>query len=228
MKTLLSLFLLLALAPFAYSDTIYLKNGRSINGIVKKDDGKTVELEVGVSSSVSFLKSEIENIVKTPAAQSAVLRQTWERQKQANEGKMIKLQLEEEGKPNAVKFSPDLQGMVVSVLLNNKVSAKMVLDTGASTMIITKKIADELKINLNNVEPDMKVQVADGRQIIAKRVILEAVKVEGVEAKSVEGAVLLDDSEDPGFGDGLLGMSFLKRFNFKVDQKEKKLILEKL
>jgi len=228
MKILLSLFLLLALASFAYSDTVYLKNGRSINGIVKKDDGKAVELEVGVSSSVTFLKTEIENIVKAPAAQSAALQKKWEEQKKSRDDKMAKLQLEEGAKPNLVKFSPGLHGIVVDVLLNNKLSAKMVLDTGASTMIITKKIADELKINLNNVKPDMQAQVADGRQINAKRVVLDTVKVEDVEAKNVEGAVLLDDSGDSGFGDGLLGMSFLKKFNFKVDQKEKKLILEKL
>jgi len=53
-------------------------------------------------------------------------------------------------------------------------------------------------------------------------------EVQGVVARKVDCAVLLDDTGDLGFGDGLLGMSFLKRFNFTVDQKQKKLTLEKL
>ncbi len=228
MKFLACLFLLCASWKFSYADTLYLKNGRSIDGIIASDNGKAVELEVGVNSSVNFLKSEIEKIVKSPEQDYQPLRQKWEKQKQAQEEKIAKLKLEEEAKPNSVNFSHGLQGIVVDVTLNNKIKAKMILDTGASAEIITRKIADDLKINLKKVEPDINLSVADGRQISAKRIILESVEVQGVEAKNVEGAILLEDAGKLGFGDGLLGMSFLKRFNFKVDQKEKKLILEKL
>ncbi|MDO8661924.1 MAG: retropepsin-like aspartic protease [Candidatus Omnitrophota bacterium] len=228
MRFLVSLFLLCVSFKFSYADTLYLKNGRSIDGIIESDNGRTVRLVVGVNSSVSFLKTEIESIVKSPEQDYQALRQKWEKQKVAQEEKMAKLKLEEEALPNAVDFSHSQQGIAVNVTLNNKVNARMVLDTGASSIIITRKIAEDLKINLTKVEPDMKVQVADGRQISAKRIILESVEVQGVEVKNVEGAILLDDAGNLGFGDGLLGMSFLKRFNFKVDQREKKLILEKL
>lgn len=227
-RFLASVLLTCAFFNFSYADTIYLKNGRSISGIIKKDDGKTVELEVGVSSSVSFLKSEIENIIKAPGGNSAALRKRWEEQKKSRDDYLAGLQPGEGPGPNSAKFSHDPQGMVVNVLLNNKVNARMVLDTGASAIIITKKVADDLGINLDSAQPDMKAQVADGRKVSARRVQFDTVQVEDAEAKGVEGAVLLDDAKDPGFGDGLLGMSFLKRFNFKIDQKEKKLILEKL
>ena len=229
MKFLFSLFFLAVFFNLTYADTVYLKNGHSVEGIVKNDQGNTVELEVGVASSVAFLKNEIEKIVKSSAADSALLRQKWEERKQEADEKIAKLQVEEENKPNAVSFSHDLQGLVVNVTLNDQVTAKMVLDTGSSLVMITKNIALKLGIDLSAAtKPDMKVQVADGREVNVKRIILETMEVQGVAAKKVEAAVLLDDAGVLGFGDGLLGMSFLKRFNFKVDQKEKKLILEKL
>ena len=70
--------------------------------------------------------------------------------------------------------------------------------------------------------------MADGKQINAKQIVLDSIKVENVEAQGVEAAIILDEISDAGLQDGLLGMSFLKKFNFKVDQRNKKLILEKL
>ncbi|MFH0855928.1 MAG: retropepsin-like aspartic protease [Candidatus Omnitrophota bacterium] len=230
MKIVLGLFLALALAAPAYADTLYLKNGRSLEGLVKSDNGNTVELEVGASSSVTFLKSEIDRIVKSSETDSFLLRGKWEKRKLKADKKITEIQIEEKEKtgPVPASFSNSLQAITVSVKLNGKVSAGMVLDTGASLVMITKKIAQELGIDLSGVKPDLKALVVDGRKMNAKRVIIESMEVQGVVAKKVEAAVLLDDAGVSGFGDGLLGMSFLKRFNFKVDQKEKKLTFEKL
>ncbi|MFA5150282.1 MAG: retropepsin-like aspartic protease [Candidatus Omnitrophota bacterium] len=228
MKVLSGLFLVLVLVSLAYADKVYLKNGRSLEGIVKSDNGEVVELEVGVSSSVTFRKSEIEKIVKSPETDSSLLRQKWVKRRFEFNKKIAKLQSEKEKEPSVISFSRDLQGMTVNVTLNNKVSTSMVLDTGASLVIISKNIAEKLGMDLFGAQPDLKVQVADGRQIDAKRVIIQTMRVQEATANTVEAAVLLGDTGDLGFGDGLLGMSFLKRFNFKVDQKEKKLTLEKL
>ena len=227
-KCLAGLFLTGVFFNLSYADTIYLKNGHSVEGIVRSEEGETVELEVGISSSVTFLKNEIEKIIKSSAADVSFLRRKWEKDKVELKEKIAKLQVEDKNKPSAISFSNDPQGLVVSVKLNDKVNAKMVLDTGSSLVMITKNVALKLGINLSSVvKPDMKAQVADGRQVNARRVILETMEVQGVVAKNVEAAVLLDDAGGFGFGDGLLGMSFLNRFNFKVDQKAKKLILER-
>jgi len=227
-KILFSLFLPLALAQLAYADTVYLNNDRSIEGIVKSDNGKSVELEVGVDSSVTFLKAEIKNIIKSSESDSSILRQKWEKDRLELNEKIARLKEEQEKEPRAINFSHGLQGIVVTVILEDKVSARMVLDTGASLVMISKNVAQELGINLAGAKPDLKAQVADGRQVSVKRIIIGTMEVQGVVAKEVEAAVLLDDTGNLGFGDGLLGMSFLKRFNFKVDQKDKKLTLEKL
>jgi clan AA aspartic protease (TIGR02281 family) len=209
----------------ANADILYLKNGRSIEGIIKSEDSQNIELEVS-GGTVKFDKNQIERIVKTSHRELESLRQKWETQKRGVEEKITSQRMEEESKPREVKFSKESRGIVLSVTLNKKVEATLILDTGASLIMLRRDIAGELGINLDRVTPDMKVQLADGRQVNAKHIVLDNVKVENVEAKNVEAAILLEETGSLGF-DGLLGMSFLNRFNFRIDQKEKKLILEK-
>lgn len=209
------------------ADTVYLKNGRSIEGIIKNEDKEIIDLEV-YGGSVKFRKGEIEKIEKASLEDSNALRRKWEKQKIENQDKILRQQLEEEREPRKIGFSQDAQRIILPVTLNNKLEASLVLDTGASLVVLRKNIAEKLGINLDAGGPEAKLTMVDGRQVNAKYIILESVAVEGTEAKNVEAAVMLDDVMELKIGDGLLGMSFLKRFNFKVDQKDKKLILEKL
>ena len=59
-------------------------------------------------------------------------------------------------------------------------------------------------------------------------VILGSVGVQDSEVENIEAAILPEEDSASIPEDGLLGMSFLKKFNFKIDQKNDKLILEKL
>lgn len=207
------------------ADTLYLKNGRAIEGLIKNEDENRLILEV-CSGAVTFNKSEIEGIEKSTLEEASAMRLKWEAQKQENQKRWIVQRIEEEAAPKKIEFSQDTQNIILPVLLNKKVETRLVLDTGASTVMLRKDIAKKLNINLDNLKPESKVTLADGRKVNAKLVMLESVKVEGVEANDVE-AIILSEEGDIGFGDGLLGMSFLKRFNFKVDHENKKLILEK-
>lgn len=226
----ITILILLFLAGFSiesFADKLYLKNGRSIEGLIKSEDGDSIELEVS-GGLVKFTKSEIERIERASSEESIALRQKWERQKKETREKISRRKAEEERKPKQIEFSQGSQGIVVKATLNKKVEATLVLDTGASLVTLRKNVAEKLGINLERVKPDAELILADGRRANAKHIVLENLKVENVEAENVEATILLDDVGDPNFYDGLLGMSFLKRFNFKIDQKEKKLILEKL
>ncbi len=90
------------------------------------------------------------------------------------------------------------------------------------------KIRKKSGIKINKKTTQVRLQVADGRKVDAHFVILDSLSVKGTEVNKVEAAVLPEEVNDVNFGDGLLGMSFLKRFNFKVDQKNNALILEKI
>jgi clan AA aspartic protease (TIGR02281 family) len=209
------------------ADTIYLMNGRSISGIIKSQEQDFVELEVS-GGSVKFKRSEIDRIEKSGTEERSLIRKKWETQKQQNLERLIRQQHEEERKPKEAIFSRDSLGITLAVKINNKIEAKLVLDTGATLVVLRRDLAVSLGINLDDAKPDIKLMLADGRKINAKFITLESVKVEDSEAKNVEAAIMLEEAGEFGFGDGLLGMSFLKRFNFKVDYKQKKLILEKL
>ena len=223
-KLLIIIFVFTSLS-WLYADTIYLKNGRSIEGIIKNEDADIIELEV-CAGSVKFKKSEIGRIERGSFEDALQLRQKWEREKTQNQLKMYRQQLEEARQPRKVEFSQDSQNIILDVTLNHRVDAKLVLDTGASIVMLRRHVAEKLGVKLNKATPNMKVRLADGREVNALHIFLENVKVEDVEANNVEATILLDDVG--GFADGLLGMSFLRRFNFKVDHKERRLILEKL
>ncbi len=209
-----SLFLLL---PFlaAQADTLYLTNGRSLEGIIKREDAGIVELDVGFGT-ITFEKNQIKQIRRSTPQEAGSIRRGWEKKK-----------VELERAPRSVEFSRDKGSIVLGAILNESADCLLVLDTGASVVVLRKGVAPKLGIDLSRVKPDASLQLADGRQVRAKRVILKSVRVEGAEAKNVEAAIMLDEAKDFQFSDGLLGMSFLKKFNFKVDHKQGKLILEK-
>ncbi len=209
------------------ADTISLKNGREIDGIIWNESEDSVELEVS-SGSVTFKRSEIDKIKRSSLSDQQQMRVDWERQKQENQENILQQQEEEEAQPQEVELTRDSPNITISAQLNGMVEVQLVMDTGSTLIVLKKEIAEQLNVGLDDPSPEVRLVLADGRQIHAKLITLASVKVENVEAKDVEAAVMLDEITDPGFKDGLLGMSFLKRFNFKVDNREKKLILEKL
>lgn len=218
----------LAVGPVspAHADKIYLKNGRSIEGIIKRNDADIVELEIK-SGIVKFKKSEIESIEKSYVSEHGSMRQGWEEEKAADAKRIAEQQAEFEARPRTVEVASRGNTLIVKALLNKKVEATLVLDTGASIMMIRRSVAQKLGFNPDRLKPNMRVGVADGRQVLASLIKLDSVKVQNVEARDVETSVLLEDYGGVGMYDGLLGMSFLSRFAFKVDYKEGKLILEK-
>ena len=232
MRILILVLTLFIFTAEAGADTVYLKNGRNIEGIVKKQDQETIELDVGFGT-VKFRKSEILSIEKAGSEKAKSIRREWEIQKKTEAEKWRRAERAKEEarrrkelEPKEVGFSKESDRIVVDTLLNKKVTASLLLDTGASSIVLSEKIARKLNIRTNTARKDMvEVQVADGRKIDAVYTILESVSVQGAEAKEVPAVVLLDAEES--IEDGLLGMSFLKRFNFQIDAISGKLILQK-
>jgi len=202
------------------ADTVSLKNGREIVGLIVKEDEKSIELNVG-SGVVTFEKSNILHIRKTDLEESTSIRQKW----QDNKLKAEAVKSEQERQPKKVNVEHEKGHIFLDVLLNGKVKVNLLLDTGATFVVLSSNIAEKLGVNLAREKRDLLLQVADGRSVNAKLIVLKSLKVEGVEAKNVEAAVMPYSSDA---GDGVIGMSFLRRFNFKVDYSRNKLILEKI
>lgn len=213
-------------AGIAHADMVYLKNGRAMEGIVISEDNRMIELEISIGT-VTFQKSEISRIDKSEGRDD-VLRAQWGEDRKIAQERRKKIIEEEEKKPKTVEFAKDKQSIIVDCLFDGKVSAKLVLDTGASTVVLGNRVAQQLLgVNSGRFIPDMKVRLADGRIVDAKFIVIGSIKVQDAEARRVEACVLTSDAGGADMQDGLLGMSFLKYFKFTIDQKEKKLILEK-
>lgn len=105
------------------------------------------------------------------------------------------------------------------VVLNGKTSLQMVVDTGASYVTITRKTAERLGIDVAKLP---KVQVATAAGVRThSRGRLDEVKVQGLTAKNVD----LTIADDLGGAEGLLGQSFLARFQITTDNTAGKLEL---
>ena len=123
-----------------------------------------------------------------------------------------------------IPLSPDGQGhFFADVLINNTVHASLIVDTGSPVIMLTSGFIKKLGLDLSQSNMGY-VELLNGKYKAAS-VSLNNIKIGDAQANDVGAAVLLEDSKE--IGDGLLGMSFLSKFHFTLDQKGQKLILRK-
>lgn len=136
--------------------------------------------------------------------------------------------LEAEIKPAPRRASIPIErhGQVVVILatLNNKRSAKFVVDTGASYSLISNALARELSIDLGTNSKTMAFQTANGL-INAPVTNLDSITVGGMEIRDLPTAVH-DAVPDPQVA-GLLGLNFLSNFRMDIDTQKGVLHLER-
>lgn len=98
---------------------------------------------------------------------------------------------------------------------NTTVDAWLLLDTGATTTMISVDLANRLGIKLAGTESQL-MRVADGRVVQAFRTDVDYM---AVGPKTKHGAtVTIMPAVGPGIGfDGLLGMNFLEDFPYRLD-----------
>ena len=224
--TLVPLFIIgLSLTAWhVFADTLYLKNGRVVEGIIKAEDDKRVKIDFEYGT-IEFSKDDIERIQRSTPDQSSLIRARWGKRKEDD------AKATEDQKPAVAEGKPQgprrIEHLVVLAVLNKRIPVRLLLDTGASFIILTKQVGQKLGIDDAYGEKMVQLTLGDGRKVSAAYVSLKSVKVQEAEASDVPAAVLLEDTEMPGALDGMLGMSFLSRFNFKVDHEKRRLILEK-
>jgi clan AA aspartic protease (TIGR02281 family) len=114
--------------------------------------------------------------------------------------------------------------MMVEVTLNRREKTLLVLDTGCSDTQISSTIARRLGIDSRKGEPIL-CRIANGRVVSGRAVLLKELRVGDVRLQNVRAIIL--NEEQTGGHDGLLGMSFLDHFVFKIDTQREILTLSR-
>ncbi len=233
-----------------YADTIHLKNGKSLQGLITQEDGNIVEINVG-GGTVVFRASEIERINRSTPQEIETIKKDWEVEKsqsektkaydQAAKEKSLarwEAMVEEEKRLGeerrqadanirTVPVASDRGHIFVDAVLNGDVHASLIIDTGCPSVLLTASMGRKLGLDLENVRDALEIMVLDGKHRVLGT-LLKSVRLGDVEEKNIMADVLLEDTPEVkrSLRDGLLGMSFLKRFNVTLDQKRKKLIFK--
>ena len=110
---------------------------------------------------------------------------------------------------------------LVDVLLNGRVKARLMLDTGASFITLSEDIGQKLGIFNSGMSAEMPFNTAGGEEWMPL-VALQTVNAGNAQSQLVE-ASLAKHIKDI---DGLLGMSFLGDYRFEIDRTNKRLTLK--
>lgn len=225
-------------SPAGRADTVYLKNGNAVSGIIKNDDEQGVTLEINIGT-VKFRQSEIARVQKTISPEGASdLRRQWDAARQREQAARQKADEErrrvEEGKPKTgnVSVNKETGHVFVTALINGKITARLLVDTGATLTVLSPKIGEQLKGSRgvdkkSSAQKNVELTLADGRKVQSDYVLLNSLSVNDSTASNVDAAII-NDANAFSENDGVLGMSFLSKFNVGINQKEGKLTLEKL
>jgi len=111
---------------------------------------------------------------------------------------------------------------LVRALLNGRRDALFYVDTGASFTTISSGVAHELGIYVGPGAPSVTLLTASG-SIQVPMATVESLQVGGIEARDVQ--VVVHDLPRGALGVGLLGLSFLNRFQVRLDPDQGLLML---
>ena len=113
----------------------------------------------------------------------------------------------------------------VEAVINGKHKARLMIDTGSSSVLISPKLAREMGLKLSSGGyHGSTATLADGSSVASFSTILEELKIGRASVDNVMANVIQTNSTQ--HFDGLLGMSFLRNFNFTIDTEKHLLILK--
>jgi len=123
----------------------------------------------------------------------------------------------------AIPVKPHGEGhFIVEVQINGNVTANLMVDTGATMVILSERLGEQLGIDNKKDFPSMSFNTAGGK-VESPLFVLESLKIGEAEVFGLEA------STNPNFKgavDGLLGMSFLGEFKVEIDRENSKMLLK--
>ena len=111
---------------------------------------------------------------------------------------------------------------IVEVQINESVKANLMVDTGATMVILSERLGERLGVKNKEDFPSMSFGTAGGK-VESPLFVLESLKIGKAEVFGLEA------STNPNFKgdvDGLLGMSFLGEFKVEIDRENSEMFLK--
>ncbi len=112
-----------------------------------------------------------------------------------------------------------------TVKCNGENSLNMVVDSGASTVLLSSNDAAKIGLRPGDKDPLVRLGVADGRSTIGRLMTIRSMQLGQFTIENVECVVL---NPEAGNAEPLLGMTFLGRFKFQLDGGKSTLSLTKI
>lgn len=123
-----------------------------------------------------------------------------------------------------LKFDPEAGNIIIEVKIKDRFAeiSNLVLDTGATYIMIPWKLALAIKLNVN---PAKTIKITSATTVETVPIVtIPEVEVLGKKIKKVEAVIKDLPPEAPV--DGFLGLSFLKHFKLTIDFKKGVLSLD--
>ena len=149
----------------------------------------------------------------------------------STKGKNIRIQTirqpssKQDFEEHIIPFEPIGQAMLVNVMINGYIPAKMLVDTGASAIKINVRLLKQLNQDIPEDRRRGYVSTAAG-MTNAEEVFIDKIDVGGAVKENVRAFFMHESYDDASF-DGLLGMSFLSDFQMTVDYKNNQIHLKR-
>ena len=239
-----SIFLNNSISIAAEGDVVYvdLLNGGKIKGIIESDidDGIIVDVGFGtvavaredISSIILLKEAQKERVleerarhvgrVKANRSRKEEYTQKWQERIEGNKKlKEERLERARKARENRIRSVEDGQ-LVVETLIDGKVKAPLLVDTGAALVTISPETASKAGYSQARSRGKIELTLADGSTTQGTPILLKSLKVGKLKAENV-GAVIAERGD---MKYGLLGMSFLSRFAINIDAENNELVLK--
>jgi clan AA aspartic protease (TIGR02281 family) len=125
--------------------------------------------------------------------------------------------LEKTFKSEKIPLRREGNSYYATVVVNGDHAVDMIVDTGASSLVLPYKTAMECGVKVDESALPVQMIVASGAKFKSKLVTLDSVRVGQFTAQKVECVVLPPEATNAPI---LLGMTFLGRYNFSINGTE--------
>jgi predicted aspartyl protease len=123
------------------------------------------------------------------------------------------------GNKIAVPVETNGSSVIVRVTFNGSLTANLALDTGATTTVVSRRIARSLRL----ASLGSRMMVGIGGSVVAPVARIESVKVGDAEVSNLQ--VSIHDFSPDSRVEGLLGLNFLNQFEISLDSRKRQLFL---